>query len=105
MIKGVGQVAQLGTPGEMYEYPANRFVADFLGDVNVVEARVVEAGRDLVRVHSAEAGCDIVLASGDPSTAIDMVRALVDQARDDPAFADRIDQSAARVLDLKTASR
>lgn len=56
-------------------------------------------------VRTVRAGCDIVLASGDPSTAIDMVRALVDQARDDPAFADRIDQSAARVLDLKTASR
>lgn len=56
-------------------------------------------------VRAVRAGCDIVLASGDPSTAIDMVRALVDQARDDPAFADRIDQSAARVLDLKTASR
>ncbi|EGQ74911.1 glycoside hydrolase family 3 N-terminal domain-containing protein [Actinomyces sp. oral taxon 448] len=56
-------------------------------------------------VQAVRAGCDIVLASGDPSTAIDMVRALVDQARDDPAFADRIDQSAARVLDLKTASR
>lgn len=59
-VMSSGQVAQLGTPGEMYEYPASRFVADFLGDVNVVEARVVEAGRDLVRVHSAEAGCDIV---------------------------------------------
>ena len=56
-------------------------------------------------VRAVRAGCDIVLASGDPSTAIDMVRALIDQARDDPAFADRIDQSAARVLDLKTASR
>lgn len=56
-------------------------------------------------VQAVRAGCDIVLASGDPSTAIDMVRALVDQARDDPAFADRIDQSAARVLNLKTASR
>ena len=59
-VMNVGQVAQLGTPGEMYEYPSSRFVADFLGDVNVLEARVVEAGRDLVRVHSAEAGCDIV---------------------------------------------
>ena len=56
-------------------------------------------------VRAVRAGCDIVLASGEPSTAIDMVRALVDQARDDPAFADRIDQSAARVLNLKTASR
>jgi putrescine transport system ATP-binding protein len=59
-VMNEGRVAQLGTPGEMYEYPASRFVADFLGDVNVVEARVVEAGRDLVRVHSEAAGCDIL---------------------------------------------
>ena len=59
-VMDAGQVAQLGTPKEMYEYPASRFVADFLGDVNVLEARVVEAGRDLVRLHSAEAGCDIL---------------------------------------------
>lgn len=68
-------------------------------------AQVQEWDPDQRAVRAVRAGCDIVLASGDPSTAIDMVRALVDQARDDPAFADRIDQSAARVLDLKTASR
>jgi putrescine transport system ATP-binding protein len=59
-----GRVAQLGTPSEMYEYPDSRFVADFLGDVNVLEGRVVEAGRDQVRVHSAEAGCEIVADRG-----------------------------------------
>ena len=59
-----GRVGQLGTPGEMYEYPTSRFVADFLGDVNVLEARVVEAGRGQVRVHSAEAGCDILADRG-----------------------------------------
>ena len=59
-----GRVGQMGTPAEMYEYPTSRFVADFLGDVNVLEARVVEAGRDQVRVHSAEADCDILADRG-----------------------------------------
>lgn len=63
-IMNEGRVAQLGTPGEMYEYPSSRFVADFLGDVNVLEARVVEAGRDTVRVHSEQAGCDIQVDRG-----------------------------------------
>jgi putrescine transport system ATP-binding protein len=62
-IMNEGQVTQLGTPGEMYEYPANRFVADFLGDVNVLEGRVVEAGQDRMRVHSSEAGCDVIADS------------------------------------------
>jgi putrescine transport system ATP-binding protein len=64
-VMNEGQVAQLGTPGEMYEYPASRFVADFLGDVNLLEGRVVEAGREQVRVHSPEAGCDILADRGD----------------------------------------
>jgi putrescine transport system ATP-binding protein len=63
-VMNMGQVAQLGTPGEMYEYPSSRFVADFLGDVNLLEARVVEAGRDHVRVRSNEAGCDILADRG-----------------------------------------
>ena len=40
-IMNEGQVAQLGTPAEVYEYPANRFVADFVGDVNLLETRVI----------------------------------------------------------------
>jgi putrescine transport system ATP-binding protein len=59
-VMSEGQVAQLGTPGEVYEYPATRFVADFIGDVNLLEARVVEAGRESVRAHAAEAGCDVL---------------------------------------------
>ncbi|MFO1037956.1 MAG: ABC transporter ATP-binding protein [Geminicoccaceae bacterium] len=59
-VMNEGQVAQLGTPGEMYEYPANRFVADFLGDVNMLEARVVDGRQDQFRVDSPEAGCQIL---------------------------------------------
>lgn len=35
-----GEVAQIGRPEEVYEVPANRYVAEFLGDVNIFEARV-----------------------------------------------------------------
>jgi spermidine/putrescine ABC transporter ATP-binding subunit len=35
-----GQVAQLATPSDLYEYPANRFVADFVGSVNIFEGRL-----------------------------------------------------------------
>jgi iron(III) transport system ATP-binding protein len=33
-------IAQDGTPRELYEAPADRFVADFIGDANIVEARI-----------------------------------------------------------------
>ncbi|TNE30498.1 MAG: ABC transporter ATP-binding protein [Alphaproteobacteria bacterium] len=32
-----GDLAQLATPADLYEYPANRFVADFVGSVNIFE--------------------------------------------------------------------
>ncbi len=37
-----GRFEQVGTPGEVYEYPVNRFVADFVGNINFFEARVVD---------------------------------------------------------------
>ncbi len=38
-----GRLMQVGPPRELYERPANRFVADFLGETNFLDARV--AGR------------------------------------------------------------
>ena len=32
-----GRIEQIGTPEEVYERPATRFVADFVGDANIVE--------------------------------------------------------------------
>ena len=41
-----GTVQQVGTPMELYERPANLFVAGFLGTANILEGRVVGSGRD-----------------------------------------------------------
>jgi sulfate transport system ATP-binding protein len=35
-----GRVEQVGSPAEVFEHPANAFVMDFLGDVNVFHGRV-----------------------------------------------------------------
>lgn len=35
-----GRVLQIGTPEAVYEHPANRFVADFIGNVNLFEGRL-----------------------------------------------------------------
>jgi spermidine/putrescine transport system ATP-binding protein len=46
-----GKVLQIGTPTEIYERPSCRFVADFIGEANFVEARVASVaapvGEDL----------------------------------------------------------
>ena len=36
-----GKVLQVGTPTEIYEAPLNRFVADFIGETNLLSARLV----------------------------------------------------------------
>jgi spermidine/putrescine ABC transporter ATP-binding subunit len=36
-----GAVAQIATPSELYEHPKNRFVADFIGKVNLLDARIL----------------------------------------------------------------
>ena len=43
-VMSKGRVEQLATPAELYEYPSNRFVADFIGKTNIFSATVV--GRD-----------------------------------------------------------
>ena len=35
-----GLLQQVATPSDLYEYPANRFVADFIGSVNMFEGRL-----------------------------------------------------------------
>ncbi|MGV3500104.1 MAG: ABC transporter ATP-binding protein [Hydrogenophaga sp.] len=39
-IMSKGRVLQVGTPAEIYEHPVNRFVADFIGNVNLFEGKL-----------------------------------------------------------------
>ncbi|GBC68622.1 Spermidine/putrescine import ATP-binding protein PotA [archaeon HR01] len=39
-----GEVLQVGTPEEIYSSPANKFVADFIGESNLIEGEVGEDG-------------------------------------------------------------
>ena len=52
-----GRIAQVGSPCDIYESPATRFVADFIGSVNMFEGRVSEAEADGVRIECGELGC------------------------------------------------
>jgi putrescine transport system ATP-binding protein len=57
-----GQVVQVGTPSEIYEFPQTRFVADFIGTTNMFEGTVDGGGvPGNVVVKSAEAGCHLVV--------------------------------------------
>jgi len=49
-----GEIAQIGTPRQIYEFPATRFVADFIGSVNLFDGRLIEDEPDHVRVACEE---------------------------------------------------
>jgi iron(III) transport system ATP-binding protein len=40
-----GRIQQIGTPLELYDHPANRFVAGFLGTANMIDGHVQQDGR------------------------------------------------------------
>src|SRR4029453_19194442 len=43
-----GAVKQIAPPSELYEHPANIFVADFIGKVNLIEATASRAGNRMI---------------------------------------------------------
>src|SRR5260370_32710237 len=51
-----GRLVQVATPPEIYEQPNSRWVADFIGDVNLIEGRVGEVGEGTSTIMSANAG-------------------------------------------------
>ena len=51
-----GRLVQVASPPEIYEQPNSRWVADFIGDVNLIEGRVVEAGPGASTIMSQDAG-------------------------------------------------
>ena len=50
-VMDAGRFIQIGTPGEVYEFPRNRFVANFFGQINVFEATVVTSDGQHVTVR------------------------------------------------------
>jgi putrescine transport system ATP-binding protein len=54
-----GRIVQVGTPAEIYESPANRFVADFIGSVNLLECRVAALGAQELTLQCEAFGCTL----------------------------------------------
>jgi len=56
VVMDKGQFQQVGTPKEIYEFPGNRFVANFIGTINTFEGVVTAVGDEEIQVYSDEAG-------------------------------------------------
>ena len=59
-----GYIAQVGTPHEIYEFPNSRFVAEFIGSVNMFEGRIVDDEPDHVTIESPELGGMLYVGHG-----------------------------------------
>jgi len=63
-VMNQGEIAMIGEPTEIYEFPNSRFVAGFIGSVNMFEGIVTEDEPDHVRIRSQELGSDIYVGHG-----------------------------------------
>ena len=52
-VMNQGSFEQVGTPEEVYEYPTNRFVANFIGNINFLKTTVVDSTDGLVKLKCA----------------------------------------------------
>jgi putrescine transport system ATP-binding protein len=51
-----GRIVQVATPAEIYEQPNSRYVADFIGNVNLIEGRIAATAAGATRIEAPEAG-------------------------------------------------
>ena len=59
-----GRIVQVGTPRDIYEFPNTRFVAEFIGNVNMFEGVILEDEPGHVLIDSRELGGRIYVGHG-----------------------------------------
>ncbi|ANP88456.1 ABC transporter ATP-binding protein [Rhizobium leguminosarum] len=63
-----GKVVQVATPAEIYEAPNSRFVADFIGDVNIFDGKVASSGNGTIEI-AIDSGFSVRVASSETPSA------------------------------------
>ena len=63
-VMNQGRIVQVGTPHEIYEFPDNRFVAEFIGNVNMFEGTIIEDEPGYVVIDSRDLGSRIYVGHG-----------------------------------------
>ena len=59
VVMNNGHIEQIGTPVSVYEEPRNLYVARFVGEINILDAEVVELGEGRARVRAQ--GLDVFM--------------------------------------------
>src|SRR6185437_1760778 len=65
-VMSKGHILQVGTPRDIYDHPAERFVANFIGETNFLEGQVagVASGRADVRLNCGGAAISATIPAG-----------------------------------------
>ena len=74
-VLSAGRVEQIGTVNEIYYRPATRFVATFIGDTNIVEAKVMGTEDGLTRCR-AQGGLVLSIRGQSPAPGEDLLLSL-----------------------------
>ncbi|KVN32863.1 transporter [Burkholderia pyrrocinia] len=63
-VMSEGQIVQIGSPNEVYEYPNTRFSAEFIGSTNLFDGITVEDEPDHVFIESPDLSCRLYVNHG-----------------------------------------
>ena len=55
-----GEFVQIGTPNSIYEHPNSKFVADFIGNINMFDAKVISSDEQGLNITCKALGGEIV---------------------------------------------
>jgi putrescine transport system ATP-binding protein len=67
-VMAAGRLEQVATPRELYEAPASRWIAEFIGDVNLFEGEVEQRELHRLTVSTQDTGALVVAAPRNPVT-------------------------------------
>ncbi len=68
-VMNQGRMIQIATPAEIYEQPNSRYVADFIGDINLIEGRLAAVNGEVVRLACDSIGSEIEAEHAGPGAA------------------------------------
>ncbi|MEA2895070.1 MAG: putrescine transport system ATP-binding protein [Bradyrhizobium sp.] len=61
-----GRLEQVATPRQLYEAPASRWIAEFVGDINMLEGQIENSGEHRLTISTRDAGTIIAAAPRQP---------------------------------------
>ena len=67
-VMDLGKLVQIAPPGEIYEQPNSKYVADFIGDINIIEAKVTSQSGTTISLVSIKSGAGLTAETSETCT-------------------------------------